>query len=181
MSNVDKLRASIIDPARTNQFRVTVTFPQALNINGKQVEQAQVLARTVNIPEAEIGEIRMMKGGKPIKFAGDRDYGDVSIDYRVDLNYAVHDLFLGWSDYIVSIGGFGANRSFQDYTADVVIEALRQDDSDTPIVTKEWILRDVWPKNVSQIDMDDDSENQAVEFQITLAIKDYEYRTVSTV
>lgn len=180
MSNILRLKEALNhDVARGNQFRIIINPPALLGISLPEVDRVSILAKSVTTPEDNIGVIEVGTAGKKVKFRGDREYTDLSIDIRYDAILKTHDFLYSWMDFLVGHNTFNAARSHNDYTGSMIIEKLRLYDSRTPNaepeVVKRCFVSQVFPTNISGMPLDQDETNNSIIISTTWAYTDFNW------
>ncbi len=169
---VDTLNHYLKSPGRTNQFQVLTLFPILMGISQDKISMSKFLVKSINTPTMTTGEITLYSAGKPIKYAGDRSYGDVTITFRVDRDYGIYELFKKWTDFIVGINTESASSNYDDYKSKIILESLFLS-GNIQIPSQQWTIFGAWPKEIGEIQFDNDQSDQASEFTVTFACNSY--------
>jgi len=178
MSNILRLREALgQDVARGNQFRVVINPPALLNISLPEVDRFSILAKSVTTPDDTVGTIDVNSAGKRVRFRGDKEYGDISIDIRYDAMLKSHDFLYAWMDFLVGHNTYNAARSHGDYTGSMIIEKLRLYDNRTinaePEVVKRCFVSQCFPINVGGLPLDQEENNSGIIISTNWAYTDF--------
>ena len=60
--------------ARTNQFRVDITYPSYVTTGIVAGQQGQFLCKAAQLPASDITNMEMFYRGRPVNFAGERTF-----------------------------------------------------------------------------------------------------------
>jgi T4-like virus tail tube protein gp19 len=172
MATPEELNYHLKAPVRTNQFNVINLFPPILGVTQNKIRQSKALVKSIETPDMPIGEIVMYTGGKPVKYAGDRQYNDVTVTFRIDRDFSIYEQFKRWSDFIVGIATQSAASQYTDYTSQILIQSVYLTGS-IEIPTQSWNIIGAWPKDISKLAYDRDQENQAAEFTVTFSCNSF--------
>jgi hypothetical protein len=171
--------------ARANLFEISIpTFPTV--VSGWDNETFTFLCKGGPIPAANVNPVDVSFRGRVLKVAGDRTYDPWSITVINDENFKIRTAFEAWSNAINRMeSGTGLTKP-DSYMANVAyvhqlgrgydtgiesstISNLANNATVNPIRT--YLIHNIWPTNVSPIDLNWDSTDQiqtfTVEFQMT--------------
>ena len=158
--------------ARANMFKVTCNFPGYAQ---GDVELTSFLCKGAQLPASIIAPITVPFRGRQLQIAGDRSFEPWTITVLNDADFVIRDSFERWMN---GINQHNNNEGFTDpveYQADMIVEQLRRDGT----VAKRYDFRGTWPTNVSEIDVNYDSENTIEEFTVELQVQYWESNTTS--
>lgn len=171
--NVDQFRAQLTgDGARPNLFQVQMNVPAFAG--GAQVGQKLTfLCNAAQLPESTIGVTPAYYFGREIKLAGNRVYQDWTVQIINDENFLIRNSMELWHSNIN--GPVGNRRSVVAETVDngyginaTVIQYAK--DGST---IKQYQFVGMWPTNISNIDLNWQSNDQLEEFSVTFAYQYY--------
>jgi len=160
-SEIDKLKNTLGMGARANKYRVII------NGDGKRFsfgEEADILCKSASIPSRSFAEIEIWNQGKLTVVAGDASYGDTwSVTFLDTEDHQMRTQFNEWMEFIDSVNtnARGANNH-DEYMSTAVLQQLSTVDNS---VTAEYTFYDIWPKNMSESALSDDSQ-ELIEFSI---------------
>jgi hypothetical protein len=149
------------DGARPNLFDVTIpVFDQKLSFTCKAAQ----------LPGSTIGVIEVPYFGRSVKFAGNRTFPEWTVTVINDEDFVVRNALESWMSGINSHEGNFAENLWQSYTFDGDVNQYGKDGS----LIKTYTFKNMFPIDVSAIDLDWSSNDMMEEFQITFA---YQYWT----
>ena len=192
---ITDFRNRIGDLARPNLFHIEMGFPEIASenpfIGGEpgsvaDVEQAlagsgdtqgqsnavtagitTVLAKAANIPASTVGVIDVPYRGRVLKIAGDRTFEPWTVTILNDAGFALRSKFEAWSTNIQALQQNLQNTSNPgEYCADAIVRQFNRQGA----VAKSYKFHQIWPSNISAIDLawdsNDTPEEYTVEFQV---------------
>ena len=166
--------------SRSNRYKITGTMPNGL---GTLDDSFTLYAKSVSFPGSQIGMIPVSYQGRVIKFAGERQFaewsvqvydvstnatGTTSVDIRTQLEQWIEDCD-------------GANTHKQRFNnAATAMWTVQFDDIDVnesgggiiPKYNKTMQLYNCWPIDISAIDLNYEAADSFAEFTLTFA---YDY------
>ena len=171
--------------ARSNLFEVSIpAFPSI--VSGWDNETFEFMCKGAPIPAAITPPVDVSFRGRTLKVPGDRQFDPWTITVINDENLKIRTAFERWSNainrldtgtgvtnpeaYMAAVGyvyqyGRGADTGIESST----ISNATNNTSIRPIRT--YVIHNIWPSNVSAIDLNWDSvdqiQNFTVEFQMT--------------
>ena len=162
--------------ARPNLFEVAIdTWP------GETAEARQdlrILCKGAQLPESTVGLIEVPFRGRTFKVSGDRTFASWTITVINDTDFAIRESMEEWMRVIAQYqDGSGATNP-TSYMRNATVSQLDRRSSNRGIATrggglfaiKEYTFRDIFPTNISAIDLSYDSsdtiEEYTVEFQV---------------
>ena len=150
--------------ARPNQFRVAVTFPTAIqnNFTGLANQEAQFVVRAASLPASGIQDIVVGFRGRPVHFAGEREFQPWNVSILNDTNFLMRNALEYWSNQIVNYDRTNGRLRPIEYMTDLLVTQLDRDDK--PLKT--YIFYDAYPTNIGEIQLSFDSNNQIEEFPV---------------
>lgn len=164
MADISAFKAQMIQGgARSNQFRVEITFPAIVPNGALAGQKLQFLAKAAQLPQSSVADVNVMYRGRPVHFAGEREFQPWSIEVYNDNDFVVRNAFEAWIDTIQdaeSTNGLQAPNLYQ-----VDMSVIQTDRNDREV--KRYTFKDAWPTEVGQIALDWDSNNQIEVFPVT--------------
>lgn len=191
---ITSFRDKIGDLARPNLFHIELGFPAiAENVpfiggepgatgpaaeglaglgknnpsNAATVGITTVLAKAANIPASTVGVIDVPYRGRVLKIAGDRTFEPWTVTILNDAGFALRSKFEAWSTNIQALQQNLQNTSSPgEYCADAIVRQFNRQGA----VAKSYKFHQIWPSNISAIDLawdsNDTPEEYTVEFQV---------------
>lgn len=157
------------DGARPNLFRVTLSLPAGLTASNFN-EKFSILCRAASIPASSIGSAPVAYQGREIQLAGNRVFADWSVTVLNDEDFAIRRKIEEWMGKINSHKENVRDAAFisaTSYTTDALVEHLGKAGPDTVIASYKMMA--MWPKELEQINLAWDQNNQIEEYGITFA------------
>lgn len=170
----DFKQALIGGGARANLFEVELAFP-AFAGTQEETRIAKFLIKAAQIPASTLGVIEQPYRGRIMKLPGDRVFAEWSITVINDVDQRLRNAFERWSNAINSHTGNIAIASLED--SFVTASIFQLDRSGNRI--KAYTFKDLWPSEVAQIEVSNDSTNQLQEFTVTLQYSEWVSDTTS--
>lgn len=120
----------------------------------------------INLPGRVIGQVEHKRYGVSRKFPGDPSWNDLTITFIGDTAWTARSLIDLWMDFIVDSDV--NNRGSSNHVASGSRCILNPIDGKGKIITS-YMFNDIWPKEVSDVDLNRESTDQALEFTVTFA------------
>jgi hypothetical protein len=153
--------------ARPNLFEVVLAFPGDLNVSNNVVNEARFMVKAAALPASNIAPIDVAFRGRLLKIAGDRTFDTWTITVINDTDFTIRGAFERWMNYINRVTDATGAVNPADYQADAFVYQLDRDGS----VLRKYKFHDVFPTNVSQIDLSYDSSDTLEEFTVELQVQ----------
>jgi hypothetical protein len=171
MANIDNFKAKLTGGgARPNLFKVICNFPAEAE---GDAELASFLIKGAGLPASVINPIEVPYRGRKLKVAGDRTFEPWTITVINDEGFVIRNAFERWmnsiNEHINNVGLINPN----DYQTDMIVQQLGKDDS----VLKTIDLKGVFPTNLSQIELNYETNDTIEEYTVELQ---YQYWTSNT-
>lgn len=171
MANIDNFKAKLTGGgARPNLFKVICNFPAEAE---GDAELASFLIKGAGLPASVIAPIEVPYRGRKLKVAGDRTFEPWTITVINDEGFVIRNAFERWmnsiNEHLNNVGLINPN----DYQTDMTVQQLGKDDS----VLKTIDLRGVFPTNLSQIELNYETNDTIEEYTVELQ---YQYWTSNT-
>ena len=176
---IDDFKASVVnDFARPNLFQVDLNFPATLGISSDLSTFGNFTVRAANLPASQIGVVEVPFRGRVLKIAGDRTFEPWTITVMNDSKFSMRNAFELWANSIqaanenfTAAGTLGDATDSTGYFADMLVHQLSRDiksDSENPKILKSYKFYNVFPSNVSAIDLDFGNNDAIEEFTVEL-------------
>lgn len=153
--------------ARPNLFEVVLSFPGDLNVSNNIVNEARFMVKAAALPASNIAPIDVAFRGRLLKIAGDRTFDTWTITVINDTDFTIRGAFERWMNFINRVTDATGAVNPADYQADAFVYQLDRDGS----VLRKYKFHDVFPTNVSQIDLSYDSSDTLEEFTVELQVQ----------
>lgn len=152
--------------AKNNRFRIFLNPP---GIKGGR--DVSILCETCSLPGRVLSVVEGPAGsyGTNIKTVSGYQNDEVTMTFHLTNDFFIKRLFDYWHELIV---GRPNNQIFTypvDYSSDVVIEHLNENNETQYTVT----LLDAFPQNIQSIPLDNNSTDSTVKLSVTMAYRDF--------
>jgi len=178
---IDDFKANVAsDFARPNLFQVDLAFPSGIINNSSLVNLGKFTVRAANLPSSQIGVIEVPFRGRVLKIAGDRTFEPWTITVQNDSGFALRNAFELWASSIqaynenfTSAAGLGDADDSTGYFADMKVHQLARDakNGEKPRVLKSYKFYNIFPSNISAIDLDYGNNDAIEEFTVELQVQ----------
>ena len=171
-SNVSTFLKTIGQGVKPNMFAASIKFPDSMENTpqGGDLDLTSILCKSAALPGSNLGVIEVPFRGRTVKIAGDRTFDTWTATFFNDKDFKLRSFFEKWAN---EINTHEANTSplftpsqSDGYMADLEIEQLEKDGSETGSTLRKYTLRYCFPTNVSPIDLAYDSNDQIEEFTV---------------
>ena len=165
--------------ARPNLFEVGITLPTAAaaSTGGQLPEKFVMLCKAANLPASNIANIDVPFRGRIFKVAGDRTYDTWSITVINDNDFIIRTFMENWMQHIGQYKDASGVTNPNDYMASATVTQLSRiastmtASSATGIVdAKQYTFQDIFPTNISAIDLSFDSSDAIEEFTVEFQV-----------
>jgi hypothetical protein len=154
--------------ARPNLFEVRINFPTTLTGNLSDLDRFMVKAAA--LPASNIGPIDVPFRGRILKVAGDRTFDTWTVTVINDTNFEIRHAFENWMNAINKVSDATGFTALSDYTQDAYVDQLGRDGG----VLRTYHFHDVFPTNISQIELSYDTSDSIEEFTVELQVQWWE-------
>ena len=174
MSILNFQQALIGGGARSNQFRVTLSFPSFVG-GTAAAQNAQFLCDATSLPGQAIGIAQVMYRGRPVKLAGERTFSNWSITCINDVDFGIMNAFESWMENINSKRENTGLINPAVYTTNMQVEQLDRNGN----TLKMYVMTDCWPVDVSPIALSFADNDNLQRFTVDLAVGWFETTSFS--
>ena len=161
--------------ARPNLFEVS--FGNAPANAGTLDPNFIMLCKAANLPASNIASIDVPFRGRTFKVAGDRTYDTWSITVINDTDFVIRTFMENWMQHIGQYKDASGVTNPNDYMASATVTQLSRiastmtASSATGIVdAKQYTFQDIFPTNISAIDLSFDSSDAIEEFTVEFQV-----------
>lgn len=140
--------------ARSNQFTVELTFPSGV-VAGGASRAASFLCNATSLPAVTVGNITLPYRGRPVNFAGEREFAPWSITVINDGNFLIRDAFEDWSNRIANFDATEGQVNPADYQSDLTVYQLDRNGNNL----KAYKFYDAYPTDLGAIGLSYDNPN----------------------
>ena len=165
--------------ARPNLFKVNLdSFPGRTQAAANQLE---FLVKGAQLPESTVGLIEVPFRGRTFKVAGDRTFAPWSITVINDTDFAIRNAMETWMQTIAQYKDGSGATDPGDYMREATVSQLLRDPSALTATSGtgteakrtdagQYRFYDIWPTNVSAIDLSYDSSDVLEEFTVEFQV-----------
>lgn len=173
--NVNEFKTRLVgEGARATLFNAYIFFPPAVAA-GVGAEDFTFTCKAAQLPSQQIGTIELPYFGRRIKVPGDRTFIEWTVTVINDETFSVRSLFQQWSSAINSHVGNLRSRS-SIYARGIVVQYSKVGD-----MIKQYTMVDLWPSDISPIDVSWENNDTVEEFTVTLQYNWWEDETTDSV
>ena len=161
--------------ARPNLFEVSISNAPA---NAGTLDPDFImLCKAANLPASNIASIDVPFRGRTFKVAGDRTYDTWSITVINDTDFKIRTYMENWMQHIGQYKDASGVTDPQNYMANAQVDQLTRSASTMSAtsgsgiaVAKSYIFQDIFPTNISAIDLSFDSSDAIEEFTVEFQV-----------
>ena len=156
--------------ARPNLFEVELVFPDPIAIENDVKEKSRFLVKAAQLPASNITPIEVNFRGRILKIAGDRTFDTWTVTVINDVDFAIRSAMEKWMDFINSMEDATGSQDPAEYQPDAYVHQLDRDGS----TLRTYKFHDVFPTNISQIDLSYETTDTIEEFTVELQVQWWE-------
>jgi hypothetical protein len=144
-----------------------------------------MMIKAAGMPASTISEIPVPFRGRTLKIAGDRTFDVWTITVINDADFKWRSFFERWVNYMVKVNDGSGTINPSEYMADMNVAQLSRGpgvianvtNTNTIETLRKYVVKGVFPTNVSAIDLSYNNENEIEEFTVDLQIQYWEAYT----
>jgi len=175
--------------ARPNLFEVDVTFPTAVNLGIQgdgtgqfDSENFRFLCKAAQLPGSNVTPIDVPFRGRTLKVAGDRTIDPWSVTIINDEDFSHRRAFEAWAQNIAQYGDHSGMTNPADYMGNAIVYQLGRSESvqqgtnttgDNSRILAQYRFIDIFPTNVSPIELSYDGGDVLEEFTVDFQVQYY--------
>jgi len=156
--------------ARPNLFEVELSFPSEVSVDNDVLEKSRFLVKAAALPASTVASIDVPFRGRILKIAGDRTFETWTITVINDVDFSLRSAFEKWMNTINKMSDATGLTNPADYQADAFVYQLDRDSS----VLRSYKFYDVFPTNISTIDLSYETSDTIEEFTVELQVQWWE-------
>ena len=156
--------------ARPNLFEVELAFPDAVAVEDEVLQKSRFLVKAAALPASNIAPIEIPFRGRILKIAGDRTFETWTITVINDTDFVIRSAFEKWMNIINKMDNATGLVDPVEYFKDAVVKQLDRDGS----VLRSYKFWDIFPTNVSTIDLSYETTDTIQEFTVELQVQWWE-------
>ena len=171
LRNITDFKSKLIGGgARPNLFEVELAFPDSIAIDNDVKEKSRFLVKAAALPASNITPIDVNFRGRILKIAGDRTFDTWTVTVINDTDFSIRSAFEKWMNVINRLSDATGFNNPADYQQDAFIHQLDRDGS----TLRTYKFFDVFPTNLSQMDLSYETTDTIEEFTVELQVLYYE-------
>jgi hypothetical protein len=175
--------------ARPNLFEVDVTFPGTVNLGIQgdgtgsfDSDRFRFLCKAAALPASNVAPIDVPFRGRILKVAGDRTFDTWTVTVINDEDFNHRRAFEAWMQNIAQYGDHSGLTDPSSYMGQAAVYQLgrtastQQQASDSNVnsnILAQYRFVDIFPTNISQIDLSYDTSDTIEEFTVEFQINYY--------
>jgi len=157
--------------ARSNLFEVNIGFPSLIGgPTGANNDITNFLVKSAALPASNVTPIDVNFRGRTLKVAGDRTFDTWTVTVLNDTNFELRSAFENWMNQINNVQTAEGLTDPTSYVAPAEVAQLDRDGS----VLRRYKFYDIFPTNVSQIDVSYDTTDTIEEFTVEFQVQWWE-------
>tara|TARA_R100000231_G_scaffold57890_1_gene47853 strand:- start:1536 stop:2123 length:588 start_codon:yes stop_codon:yes gene_type:complete len=155
---------------RPNLFEVEIAFPEQLAIDNDVKEKSRFLVKAAALPASNITPVEVNFRGRILKIAGERTFDTWTVTVINDIDFGIRSAFEKWMNLINKMEDATGTVNPADYQPDAYVHQLDRDGS----TLRTYKFHDVFPTNISQIDLSYETTDTIEEFTVELQVQWWE-------
>ena len=159
--------------ARPNLFEVELAFPSAVGVDNDTLQKARFLVKAAALPASTVAPIDVPFRGRILKIAGDRTFETWTIKVINDTDFSIRSAFEKWMNTINRMNDATGLTDPEEYQADAYVYQLSRDGG----ILRSYRFYDVFPTNITTIDLSYETTDQLEEFDVELQVQWWEAST----
>ena len=153
--------------ARPNLFEVELAFPSAVGVDNDTLQKARFLVKAAALPASTVAPIDVPFRGRILKIAGDRTFETWTIKVINDTDFSIRSAFEKWMNTINRMNDATGLTDPEEYQADAYVYQLSRDGG----ILRSYRFYDVFPTNITTIDLSYETTDQLEEFDVELQVQ----------
>jgi len=169
--------------ARPNLFQVELTtFPTAAVGAGWDADKFTYMCKAAALPASNVAAIDVPFRGRIFKVAGDRTFDTWTVTIINDEDFKLRNAFEAWMDGISKLdnnlgatnpGAYMSNATVYQLGRGSTVNSTTNAGNDSSIL-KVYNFVDIFPTNISAIDLSYDSSDAIEEFTVEFQVQSFE-------
>ncbi len=156
--------------ARPNLFEVVIQFPLSAPTDTDTLQKGRFLTKAAALPASNITPIEVPFRGRSLKISGDRTFDTWTITILNDTDFSLRSAFESWMNSMNRMEDGTGTQDPAEYQADAYVYQLDRDGS----VLRTYRFHDVFPTNISTIELNYDTTDTIQEFTVELQVQWWE-------
>jgi len=166
--------------ARPNLFEVSIPNPPFSFGGSGDRDNFSMLCKAAALPASNIAPIDVPFRGRIFKVAGDRTFDTWTVTIINDANFAIRQGMEQWMQKIGQYQDASGDTNPSDYMKNAIVKQLGRNVSNTGLgvnsgqgleVIAQYKFYDIFPTNISQIDLAYDTSDTIEEFTVEFQVQ----------
>lgn len=166
--------------ARPNLFEVRINFLE--NLTGSESDIDRFMVKSAALPASNLGPVEVPFRGRVLKVAGDRTFDTWTVTVINDENFSHRRSFESWMQNVAQYSDHSGRTNPSDYMGQATVYQLGRSTSQrqgtatvgsNSRILAQYKFVDIFPTNVSAIDLSYDSTDTIEEFTVEFQIQYY--------
>lgn len=169
--------------ARPNLFEVSIpSFPGAVEADSwltDYQETFKFLCKAAQLPASSVSPVSVPFRGRTLKVAGDRTFAEWTITVINDEDFVLRTAFEKWGDKISNLFDATGVTSPTSYMTNAFVKQLGRgkeaksigNEGNVTSVLRTYKFYDIWPSEVSAIELSYDNADTIEEFTVTFQVQ----------
>jgi len=169
--------------ARPNLFEVSIpSFPGAVETDtwtNDYQSTFKFLCKAAQLPASTVAPITVPFRGRQLKVAGDRTFADWTVTIINDEDFVLRTAFEKWADKISNLYDATGVTNPTSYMTNAFVKQLgrgkevasTKNDGNVTSVLRTYKFYDIWPSDISAIELSYDSSDAIEEFTVTFQVQ----------
>lgn len=161
--------------ARPNLFKLRIpSIPSSVSVR-TGLSDIEFFCKSVSgLPTSTLGTIEIPYFGRTIKFAGDREFAELTTTIINEEDMKVRNIMDSWINSMNNMKDNTSKTDFgsrNDFSSIINLTTFKKDGD----IDQQFAFQKCWPSAVSSIDLNWDSTNSIQEFTITWQYDNYQH------
>jgi hypothetical protein len=169
--------------ARPNLFEVSIpSFPGAVDANTWVADYQNTfkfLCKAAQLPASSVAPVSVPFRGRTLKVAGDRTFAEWTITVINDEDFVMRTAFEKWADKLSNLHDATGVTNPTSYMTNAFVKQLGRgataasliNDGNITSVLRTYKFYDIWPSEISAIELSYDSADTVEEFSVTFQVQ----------
>lgn len=167
--NVERFKAELVDGgARSNQFRVELTFPNYVTTGRAAGQKSQFLVSAAELPGSTSGYAPVFYRGREVKYSGDATFAPFTCTVLNDTGFVIRNALEEWMNGIenrlTKTAVTFAINGFAGYQTTILVSQLDRNGK----TLKTYSMLGAFPTDISPVGLDFAANDQISTFSVTL-------------
>jgi len=174
MIRLEEFKNALQQLARPNRFLVDINPPTIYGFT-QDLQQLKYCVQTAQIPAKTLGAPTMKFHGMELQLPGDYSHDDLTITFLNHWDWSGREFFENWSKLLQDVSsyrgqteGFNTREDAIDMIKDSSIIVTQIGESEDQVLAR-YQFWDVFPKNISEIELNMEQIDTVETFQVTFA------------